>query len=393
MSSSSSAEWPRRIRPPSVRVAGGSSATAASSSAASGSRPRSPARGRPEQRRGPGLQHLGQRRQRQQRAAERPQVAGVPLAQGEAGDQPLHVGHRLEGPGQVAAHHRGGEELLHRVEPRLDGRHLGQRVAQPLGQQPGARGGHRPVQLAEQGPLLPAALQGPLDLQVGPGGLVDEQHALGGQPRDPVDVAGRRPLGLGEVAERRRRGRKAEPHPRHAEAVERRDAEVAPEPLLAPLELGVVAQDEGRAGGRRHRLDPVGRGGAREEQLAGPGPAQLVDEARLRVDLAAAELAGGGLQQRQAAAALAEGDGGQADGLARLDGLVVEDRPRGDDPGDVALHQRALAGLLDLVADGDLEPLGQQPRHVAARGVVGDAAHGDLVVPLGAGGQRDLQGP
>ncbi len=83
--------------------------------------------------------------------------------------------------------------------------------------------------------------------------------------------------------------------------------------------------------------------------------------------------------------------GAEEAGLAGIEHLVVEDHAGRHHPGHLALHDGRLPRLLDLVADGDLEPLLQEARHVSASGVVGHPAHRDLVVPLRARRQRDLE--
>ena len=137
--SSSSAEWPRRISPPSRSVAGGSSATAPSRCAASGSSPRSRAPASAQQRRRARLEQVGEPGQREQRAAQRAEVARGPLPQHEPREEPLQVRHRPQRLGEVLAHHRRAHQLLHRVEPRADAREVGERVAEPLGEPRGRR--------------------------------------------------------------------------------------------------------------------------------------------------------------------------------------------------------------------------------------------------------------
>ena len=92
--------------------------------------------------------------------------------------------------------------------------------------------------------------------------------------------------------------------------------------------------------------------------------------------------------------------GVQVDAAEEVAGLVVQaggvdDGAGGDHPDDVPLHQ-ALGGgrVLHLLADGHLVALGDEAGDVGLAGVVGDAAHGDLllrrllvlaVVPAGEG--------
>ena len=129
--SSSAGEWPRRMSPPSLSPVGGSSATAPSSSAASVLEPAEPRRRVAEQ---PGLARREERRergQRDERAGERAQVAGVSLSEHEPRHEPLGVGHRPERRGEILARHRGRLELGDCVEPGADRGEVGERVPEP----------------------------------------------------------------------------------------------------------------------------------------------------------------------------------------------------------------------------------------------------------------------
>src|SRR5690606_26314678 len=133
----------------------------------------------------------------------------------------------------------------------------------------------------EERALALPALEGAGDLQVLPGGLVQDEVALRVEDGDAVDVGGGAAgLGLGEVGERRaggagRRGQRAEP-----EAVEAGDAELAAEALLRPSGIedgGIgVSVDEGAAAGLPHRLlEATAR---RQDHLARGRAAELVEQ-------------------------------------------------------------------------------------------------------------------
>ena len=375
-------------------VAGGSSATARSSRAARSSRPRRE-RPRAGQQSGAGsLEEVGRGGERRQRAGERPKVPGVALPQREPGEEPLHVGHRPEGFHDPLPEHRAAGQGPDRVEPGVDGGHVRERVAQPLGQAPAAGPGDGPVEQAEEGALALASGQRALDLQIGPGALVEEQHVGGGEERDAVDVAWLGALGLRQVVKGAAGGGDGPGEVSDAEAVEPGHAQLAGELLAGALEGGVVnlgdrdadrPRDLGGPWRRRHRPG--------HDQLPDARLAELLPEPGVGLHLAAAQLPRRGVEERQAptGALRIERDRSEEARLPRVEGLLVEDRARGDDPGHVALHDPALPRRLDLVADGHLEAALEELRHVAARRVVRDAAHGDLPVPLGARRQRDLE--
>jgi hypothetical protein len=178
------------------------------------------------------------------------------------------------------------------------------------------------------------------------------------------------------------------------EPVEGGHAEVAGEPLLGSLECRVVHLGDRRADGPR-QVGGSGRGGVgpRQDQLADTGAAKLLRQARVGGDLAAAKVACGGIEERQPAARArrVEDRRAQEARLARVERLLVQDRARRDEAGDLAPDDPGAPRRFHLVADGDLEPPLEELCHVAAGRVVGDPAHGDLAVPLGARGERDLE--
>jgi hypothetical protein len=73
--------------------------------------------------------------------------------------------------------------------------------------------------------------------------------------------------------------------------------------------------------------------------------------------------------------------------------LGVADGARGDHPGHLAFDQTLCLGrIFDLIADRHLEAGGEQLAQVGIEGMMGDAAHGRLVLgALLAGGELDFQ--
>ena len=84
-------------------------------------------------------------------------------------------------------------------------------------------------------------------------------------------------------------------------------------------------------------------------------------------------------------------------GASLLQAGRVNDRAGGHHPDDVPVHQPLGRGrVLGLLADGYLVALGDEPGDIRVRGVIGDAAHGDLllealVLVLIPGGQDQVQ--
>jgi hypothetical protein len=170
--------------------------------------------------------------------------------------------------------------------------------------------------------------------------------------------------------------------------------EMSGEPLLGSLEGRVVHLGDRCAHGPRQIGSPGRpRIRPRQDQLADPGAAQFLGQALVGRDLAALQVAGGGLEEGEPAsrAGGVEDGGAQEARLARVERLLVQHRTRGHEAGDLAPDDPGASRRFHLVADGDLEPPVEELRHVAAGRVVGDPAHGDLAVSLGAGGERDLE--
>ncbi len=73
--------------------------------------------------------------------------------------------------------------------------------------------------------------------------------------------------------------------------------------------------------------------------------------------------------------------------------VLLDQGTGGDHPHDLSVHQLlALTGLLHLLADGHLVPLGDEPGQVGVQGVMGDAGQGDaLALAHRPRGKGDLQ--
>ena len=108
-------------------------------------------------------------------------------------------------------------------------------------------------------------------------------------------------------------------------------------------------------------------------------------------------LAGGHVAGAQARAGIVQIHAAQVVAALGAEAGLVDNGARGNDADDVPLH-KALGGggILRLLADGHLIALGNEAGNIGVGGVVGDAAHGDLVVKglglvLVAGGQGQIQ--
>ena len=102
--SSSSGEKPRRIDPAFPQRRGRLLRDGAIEVRRELLEPAQPRAGVAQERRRARREQLGERGERQQRAGEGAQVAGVPLPQHEPREEPLHVGDRTQRRGEVLAH-------------------------------------------------------------------------------------------------------------------------------------------------------------------------------------------------------------------------------------------------------------------------------------------------
>ena len=92
-------------------------------------------------------------------------------------------------------------------------------------------------------------------------------------------------------------------------------------------------------------------------------------------------LAGGHVAGAQARTGVVQIYAAQVVAALGAEAGLVDDGAGSDDADDVPLHQPlGGGGILRLLADGHLVALGDEPGDVGVGGVVGDAAHGDLVI-------------
>ena len=110
---------------------------------------------------------------------------------------------RLSRSRRVGGQDAVADEFRDRVEPLADRLDVGQRVGEPVGQQPRAHRGDRAVEHGQERALAAALADRPRQFQAAPARLVDLQRAGGAVGDQPVDVCQRALLRLGEVVEDR----------------------------------------------------------------------------------------------------------------------------------------------------------------------------------------------
>ena len=117
-----------------------------------------------------------------------------------------------------------------------------------------------------------------------------------------------------------------------------------------------------------------------QQHLAGMVAAQLGNDRRgdlIRRQLGDMRRTGGNICKAQAGLFTLEVQAGNVVVAVVLQHAALDDRTGGDHPDDVPLNKAfRLGGVLHLLADGHLIPLGDQTRHIALVAVEGHAAHG-----------------
>ena len=113
------------------------------------------------------------------------------------------------------------------------------------------------------------------------------------------------------------------------------------------------------------------------------------------VKLGEEDLSRGDVSQAQPRPLGAAVQGRQEVVFAFLQHVLLDEGAGGDDPDDLPVHQAlGLGGVLSLLADGDLVPLGDEPGDIGLGGVIRHAAHGRALlrrlVPV-PGGQGEVE--
>ena len=343
----------------------------------------------PQQRRRASLERRGQIRHLAQRAAQSRQIARHSLPHRQPPEETLYVQHTPEALRDLLAPDRCLRQLLHGILSRPDVGEVEQGRRHPAREQPPSRRRQRPVDDREQRPAL-APVRSAEQLEVLrragideelPGRLLDDHahHVLRGGALRLLEIRQRlrRRLDGQVVAE--------------AEAIQRGDAEMALERLSRALRVakrpGLHPDRPDRAEGRRG--DPRL---LRNEHFAGPDARQLVEGRLERPGREGAQLPGGRVEQGHGRTIHAAGERREPERVARLQRVLVDQRPRRDQPDDLAPDQLlARTRHLHLVADGDLVPGGDQTRDVGPGGVVRHPRHRDPIVALGPRSQSDAE--
>ena len=236
-----------------------------------------------------------------------------------------------------------------------------------------------------------------MQLEIAPRRRVDQHQALGLDAPRPVE-AGQSPfLRQLEIAQDGAGRRQLGPAER-AEPVERGDAEGDAQAALGAdaVEARVRQRRDGGTGLAAGAVE-LGQQPGRDQDLAG-GQARECGRQLAPGDRFGGEGAGRDVDPGEAELGPARGQCRQPVAAPRVEQAVLGERAGGDDPDHVAPDQRlarplaGLGGILQLLADRDLEALADQPMQVELGAVHGHAAHGDVLARMAAAlGQRDVE--
>ena len=149
----------------------------------------------------------------------------------------------------------------------------------------------------------------------------------------------------------------------------------------------VIARAENGEPGAEEFAEGDGLGGV--EDFGGAEAFQFGEQGGLGLEFGHEEIAGGEVDEGEAAGLAAGIDGGEEVVPLGHEHAVIEVGAGGKDLGDLAFDEFAGLGFLELLADGDLAAGAEDAGDVAVGGVKGQAAHGDAI-PGGEGEVEDL---
>jgi len=322
------------------------------------------------------------------------EIPGMGGRERDLSRQPLQVMNPLERLADFIPFDRQPQGFRHGVQPGIDPGDIPKRPQHPAPEHPASHGRHGEVHEPEKGVLHPSVADIPDKLQVSDRGGIQDQVVIGLDETDSMDEADGTFPDLPDVAQERARGGNGQRLSFQAEPGQGTHAKML---LEEP--------------GRGNRIERPGFDRAPEKSLGHPGRQDLVERILLargkndfagrglekfvgrepclpRPSLERPDLPGDEIDQGQAPSFAPRHHGGDEDILPGLAVFHFDGRARGQDLDHLAFdHAARRPGVFHLLADGDLEPLAQELGQVGIDGVMGHAAHGDLL----ARGQGDPQ--
>ena len=364
-------------------------------------------------------------------AAEGDHVPRGGPPQGHAAGDPGHVLHRPDQVDEFVPQPLVGQQRRDDLLPGLDRPAVGQRIAEPLAEQPLAHRRDAPPHRGQQRAVGRARPHGAFDLEAREARPVQHQAGRRVDPAGRLQVRQRperragglphrgggrrggaggqtsriRGLGVQQVAEQGPGGGDGRRVVGQPEALERRHAEVLAE---RPLGFREPEAPDRPCGGRERRRGP-GRGqrrrqsvavvGVGEDHFARTSSGQFVGQAGqghgddgegAGGDFGRGDRRGQGLGRRRILGR-AEHHRGHEVRPALFEQPLVHQRARREDAGDGPLHHPlGVSRVLHLVGHRHAEALADHPPQVVFQSVVGHPGHGGAAI---AAGEGDAQGP
>ena len=344
-------------------------------------------------------QQVAQGARRLDPVAQGRQVARSAARHAETAQGAGDVGRRLQRLARLAARFGLGGEAFHRIVPRRDGFHIGQRRGQAAAQQARAAGGDGAVDLRQQRAAA-RTRQGLGQFQVAPRGGVDAHEVRRADPRDPLQRHLRALLGQFQIGDQRPRRRQFGAG-ETAEPVQRLDIVMGLEGALAIG--GIEARSRQRRQRRAQAFEQRGevllrQQGIGHQQFAGRQPRQFGGDARLAHrrdrEFAGGHIGGGDGEVRSTAS-----QRHQQVGAARFQQRVLGQGAGRHQPHHLAPDHRLGATLLGLgrvfhlLTHRHAVTLADQLFQIGLGGMNRHAAHGDVLARMFAAlGQGDVQG-
>jgi len=295
-----------------------------------------------------------------ERVAEVRQVAGARTPCSQPAGEPFQVADTVERGAQSRARVDPVQELLERVEPGTERTQIAEWIEEPL---PEPSRPHRRLRLVQHpeeraAPLARERLQ---ELEVPPRGGVEAEEAREGVRLGRTQVRGPAAVDRVDVGERPAGGSRCERRQR------RFDGSVGERGRRPRPPVGT------RRGDRRRQV-----GG--EQELARRESLELITGHVPSLGFRGPDGAGGEVDHPEAEARPVTDERGKETRDARVEALLLEDRPGRDDPDDLPFEEAPAAlGCLRLLADRHRVAGGEEPRDVRLRGVDGKAAERNLV--------------
>ncbi|MNX80666.1 hypothetical protein D3C86_1123310 [compost metagenome] len=357
-------------------------------------------RGRPRQRIARrGGEQPGQSLRRRQPRTDGRQVTRSAAPQRQPRRRPRHIGRGPQPLPQIAAQVAPLQQPFHRVQPGVDRRRIAQGPRDAFRQRPRPARGDAAVDAVQQAAVAFAPL-GAVDLEAETRRRINGQKtalartARRGQGRDLAGLGGFQ-IG-GDQAERRDLGLLE-----GAETVQRRNAIEPLHPVARPHRLG-----QGLRHGLNHAAGAVQRSLQRlvRKQAVGDQHLRRPEGRQRGAEIAqvashAVHRARRQFDHSHRRTALAHRHRRQTVGPARVQQAVLGQGARRHHPHHAAMDHRlvttflGLGGVLQLLADGDLEAHADQPRQIAIQRMDRHPGHGNvLALMLAALGQGDAQG-